>query len=174
MKIDKSGRSVTRVSLSTLLIATLLLVITQMVLISQVSAHDYKAGDLNIIHPYMSATPPGANVSAGYLEISNEGEVEDRLIGGSATFAENIEIHRTTINNDVVSMRELEEGLAISGNSKVSLEPGGMHLMFVGLDRQLVPGEILEVTLRFARAGEKKVRFMVDKITGHEHADHSN
>ena len=66
-----------------------------------------------------------------YLEIVNESAVEDRLVGGSATFAQKVGIHRTTINNDVVSMRELEEGLTLFGNTKVSLEPGGLHLIVV-------------------------------------------
>ena len=49
---------------------------------SAVQAHDYKAGLLEIKHPWSRATPKGATVAGGYMSIVNTGSAPDRLIGG--------------------------------------------------------------------------------------------
>ncbi|MCB1428962.1 MAG: copper chaperone PCu(A)C, partial [Nitratireductor sp.] len=49
-------------------------------------AHEYKLGNLEIIHPHARATAPGAPVSGGYMVIRNTGSEADRLIAGSADF----------------------------------------------------------------------------------------
>jgi copper(I)-binding protein len=43
----------------------------------------------------------------------------------------------------------------------VKLEPGGLHVMFIGLKQPLAAGSKLPVTLRFEKAGEVKVEFAI-------------
>ena len=57
------------------------------------SAHDYTAGSLHIDHPWSRATPPTANVGAGYMTIQNKGSEADRLVGASTPAAQTVEIH---------------------------------------------------------------------------------
>ena len=52
-----------------------------------VSAHEYKAGSLEIKHPWARATPKGATVAGGYMKIINTGTAPDRLVGGSTVAA---------------------------------------------------------------------------------------
>ena len=40
---------------------------------SAASAHEYKAGSLEIKHPWSRATPKGATVAGGYMKIINTG-----------------------------------------------------------------------------------------------------
>ena len=42
------------------------------------SAHEYKAGSIEIKHPWSRATPKGASVAGGYLKITNKGAAPDR------------------------------------------------------------------------------------------------
>src|SRR4030088_2695896 len=46
-------------------------------------AHDYKAGAIEIGHPWARATPRGASVAAGYIKLTNTGSTPDRLVGGT-------------------------------------------------------------------------------------------
>ncbi len=85
-------------------------------------AQQIKAGDLTIETPWARATPKGAEVGAGYLEIRNNGAAPDRLTGGSADFA-NVEIHEMTMDGGVMKMRELKDGLAIPAHASVKLAP---------------------------------------------------
>ena len=74
-------------------------------------AQEVKAGDLVITQAWTRATPDGAKIGGGYLTIENKGTAPDRLIGGSADVAGKIEVHEMAMNNGVMKMRPLEEGL---------------------------------------------------------------
>ncbi len=126
-------------------------------------AQEIKAGDLTIEKPWARATPKGAEVGAGYLEIRNNGAAPDRLTGGSADFAA-VEIHEMSMEGGVMKMRELKDGLEIPAHGSVKLAPNGYHLMFTGLKRPLVKGESLKATLTFEHAGAVAVDFAVQGV----------
>ncbi|MEO1092627.1 MAG: copper chaperone PCu(A)C [Pseudomonadota bacterium] len=137
-------------------------------------AHDYRLGALEIDHPWARATPAGASVGIGYLVIRNEGETPDRLVGGDAPFAGRVEVHETTMQDDVMRMRPVVDGLEIPAGGSVTFEPGGYHVMFVQLQEPLVQGERRTVTLEFANAGTIEVEFVVEAMAagGMNHDDH--
>ena len=56
-------------------------------------AHDYKAGDIEVDHPWSRATPPGAKVAAGYFVVRNKGSEADRLVSVSSEISARGEIH---------------------------------------------------------------------------------
>lgn len=124
-------------------------------------AHDYKAGDIEIVHPVARATPPGAPVSGGYMTLRNTGTQPDRLIGGSADFAGKVEVHEMAMDGDVMKMRHLENGLEIPPGGEVMLKPGGYHVMFMQMKEQLQPDTSRKATLVFEKAGEVEVEFDV-------------
>ena len=68
------------------------------------------------------------------------------------------------MENDVMKMRMLPNGLTIKPGQTVMLKPGGYHIMFTGLQKPLVKGQHVAATLRFAKAGEVKVDFAVAGI----------
>ena len=127
-------------------------------------AHDYTAGDLHLGHPWTRATPPGAPTAAGFLTIENPGDAADRLLGGSTEVADRVEIHEMSMANGVMTMRRLDEGLSIPPGGAVALEPGGYHLMLIGLGAPLAPGDTVPLTLTFERAGEVAVELTVEAI----------
>ncbi|GAB4357333.1 MAG: copper chaperone PCu(A)C [Oricola sp.] len=124
-------------------------------------AGEYKIGDLVIDNPQARATPPGAPVSGGYLVIHNNGKEADRLVGGSADFAGKVEIHEMAMDGEVMKMRELENGLEIPAGGEVTLKPGGYHVMFMEMKRNLEAGTTEKVTLRFQKAGDITMDFDV-------------
>lgn len=126
-------------------------------------AQEIKAGDLTIEQPWARATPKGADIGAGYLEIRNAGAAPDRLTGGSADFA-GVEIHQMSMANGVMKMRQETNGLEIPAHGAVKLAPSGYHLMFTGLKRALVKGESVKATLTFEHAGAVIVEFPVQGI----------
>jgi hypothetical protein len=127
-------------------------------------AQQFKAGDIVVEQPWTRATPKGADVAAGYLLVQNKGPEADRLTGGSADFANAVEIHQMSMTNGVMKMRQAADGVEIPANGSLALKPNGYHLMFQGLKRQLVAGETLKATLTFQRAGAVTVDFKVERI----------
>jgi copper(I)-binding protein len=147
--------------------------VLSLLLASSAYAHEYQIGDLTLDHPHTLATPPGASVAAGYLVISNAGTSGDRLTGGHASFADAVEVHETRIDNDVMKMRELADGLSLPPGASVELSTGGIHLMFTGLETQMMPGDLHTVTLMFEVAGAVEVEFVVEEaIVPMDHTMH--
>ena len=139
-------------------------------------AHDFRAGDLSIDHPYATPSAPGARNGAAYLRgIRNKGAAPDRLLGASTPVAERVELHASTTDGDVVRMREIDV-IELPAGQEVQLRHGqGRHLMLVGLKQPLVAGERFELTLRFARSGQTTVKVWVQQpreaaASGHTHA----
>lgn len=137
-----------------------------------VEAHAYKAGDIEIDHPYIRATPPGAAVAGGFMTITNHGKEADRLLGGSVEFAQKVEVHTMEMDGDVMKMMKLSDGLEIPAGGSVVLKPGGFHVMFIKLNGQLKEGEKRQGILVFEKAGEIKVDFAVEKTQSSGHGHH--
>lgn len=133
---------------------------------SAASAHDYKAGSLQIQHPWSRATPKGATVAGGYMKITNTGTTPDRLIGGSIAVAPKFEIHEMSMQGGVMKMRMLPNGLEIKPGQTVEFKPGGYHLMFVGISTPLEQGKRVKGTLEFEKAGKIEVEYAVEAIGG--------
>lgn len=127
-------------------------------------AHDYAQGSLHIIHPWSRETPKGANVGGGYLTIENRGSTADRFIGFSSGIAGRFEIHEMAVTDGVMRMRPLPKGVEIAPGMTATFAPGGLHLMFMDLKKPLVKGERFKATLRFERAGEIEVEFVIDAM----------
>src|SRR6202035_2894951 len=120
-------------------------------------AEEVKAGDLVITQAWSRATPGGAKIGGGYLTIENKGSAPDRLTGGSADIADKVEVHEMAMNNGVMTMRPLDNGLTIEPGKTVKLAPGGYHLMLFDLKSPLKQGDRLPVTLEFEKAGKVKL-----------------
>jgi periplasmic copper chaperone A len=120
-----------------------------------------KAGDLTIAGAFTREPPKGARVAGGFLTISNGGSTSDRLIGGSAVFAKRFEVHEMAMEGGMMKMRELPSGLEIKPGEKVELKPGGYHVMFMDLTDAPAAGKPVKVKLRFEKAGDVEVEFVV-------------
>lgn len=110
-------------------------------------------GDLNLSAPFTRATLPNAPVGGGFLSIENTGATADRLVSASSPAAAMVQIHEMAMEGDVMKMRQLADGIEIAAGETVTLSPGGLHLMFMGLSQAFVEGETVPVTLVFERAG---------------------
>jgi periplasmic copper chaperone A len=137
--------------------------------LAQPAAAPIKAGALQIEAPWLRATPGGAKVGAGYLRITNTGTEPDRLTGASMPLAGRGEVHEMTMQNGVMKMRGLGEGLTIDPGKGVELKPGGYHLMFLDMKGALKEGQMVDVTLMFEKAGNVTVPFPVQGLGGAPH-----
>ncbi|MFO7548531.1 MAG: copper chaperone PCu(A)C [Acidimicrobiia bacterium] len=96
--------------------------------------------------------PPTDRVAAVYLTITNGGAQDDVLTGVTSDVAEAVELHETVISDGTAGMRPVE-ALDIPAGASLVLEPGGLHIMLIGLERALEEGDDFVVTLEFARSG---------------------
>ena len=110
-----------------------------------------------------TATPspdlPMAMTGTGvvYLTIANEGEQSDELVGATTDRASAAEVHEMMVEDEVGHMMPVDGPVVIPAGETVTLEPGGLHLMLIGLTDDIRLGDTFEVTLTFADAGEVTV-----------------
>jgi periplasmic copper chaperone A len=113
---------------------------------------------IRVDDPWARPTAGQSTTSAAYMTIANKGDADDLLKGAHAPKAKSVELHRTTMTAEgVMQMREVTDGLPIAAGTSVALEPGGLHLMLLGLETALSAGETLTLTLEFAKAGNVDV-----------------
>lgn len=126
-------------------------------------AHDFKAGEVVIDHPYALPTPPGSPNGALHLRaLRNSGRSADRLLGAKTPVAASVEIHHMQLDAQNVMRMRAVDALALPPGSEVSLKHGSpWHLMLMGLKAPLKDGDRFPVTLRFERGGEKTVQVWV-------------
>lgn len=125
------------------------------------AAHDYKAGVLEIAHPWARETPPAAKIGAGYLKVKNTGAESDRLIAVETAGADKVEMHESRTENGVAKMRPVE-AVEIPAGGEAELAPGGTHLMLIGLKEPLKKGMRIPATLTFEKAGKVEVELAVE------------
>ena len=142
------------------------------------TAHEVTTETLLIDHPYALETPATAMSGAGYMTITNSGAEPDRLLAVRADFPR-VTLHGFETDAQGVTRMVPVEGIEIAPGGTVTLAPGSMHVMFMGLDGDpFEEGERIPATLVFERAGEIAVEFWVEPrdggMTGHEGHDHGS
>ena len=119
------------------------------------SAHEFKAGSIEIKHPWSRATPKGSEVAGGFMKLINTGTEPDRLIGGSTANAGKFEIHESAMEGGVMKMRALPS-LELPSGKAVELKPGGHHVMLFDLKQQIKARDSVPLTLDVIDPGGKR------------------
>lgn len=141
----------------------------------QVSAHDYQAGqagELHIVHPYSLETPPGAHNGVAYLTIQQRGNQADQLLSASTPRAERVQLHQSAEAGGMMTMTHKELPVTIAAGGELALQPGGYHLMLMGLSSPLKRDERIPLTLIFEKAGKVEVELTVEELGGSGHHSH--
>ena len=118
-------------------------------------AADTTVGGLTVSNPWARASAGGSRPGVAYLTIANKGGA-DSLTRASSPVAGRVELHRIIHDGDRARMGKIEKIRLPKGKS-VELKPGGLHIMLMGLKRQLKEGETFPLSLYFAEAGKVDV-----------------
>ncbi len=118
-------------------------------------AGDGKAGKLEIRGAFSRATSGNADqtVAGAFMTITNTGSEADKLVGARSMIAESGGTHTHVRDGGVVNMVPVG-AIDIPAGHTATLQPGGMHVMFHGLNKPLAEGGKYSLTLKFAKSGE--------------------
>lgn len=121
----------------------------------------FVVGDITIMKVQARETVPGASVGGGYMIITNNGSEDDKLLGGKTSVSSMLEMHEMKMDDDVMMMRQLNDGIVIKAGEVLTLKPGSLHIMFMGLEAPLAKDTSFKATLDFEKAGSVDVDFNV-------------
>jgi len=153
---------VSRVSFQTLLLPVLIVVIT-----AAAGCGGSQGAAITVENPWVRATMMADGNSAAYMVLKNNGAEADALIGAATDVATTVELHDMVMEGDVMKMRPVSgQRLEIPARGQIELKPGGLHVMLIGLKQKLEPGATVELTLRFEKTGEVRVKAEVRAVEG--------
>lgn len=138
-----------------------------------------QAGDgIMVSKAWARATAKSAKNGAAYLTLSTNGD-GDELLSVTGDVADKVELHTHANDNGVMRMREVK-AIAVEPGSPTVLQPGGLHIMLLGLKAPLTEGDRFPLTLNFKSGMTKEVTITVSGLRGpkmdhghnHKHGHH--
>jgi copper(I)-binding protein len=109
---------------------------------------------------YARAVPPGQTNSAAFMVLHNEGATAHALVAAKSPVAKLVELHTHALVDGMMRMRPVER-IALPAGQKVQLQPGGLHLMLIGLDHTLTPEEQVPLTLIYEDGSRQSIQMPV-------------
>lgn len=118
------------------------------------AAPAWGAPPVRVLDAWARATAPGQSVSVLYFSALSE--AGDTLLGAEAAGAEMAMLHRGVSHDGMAGMEDVER-VALPPGRVVTLAPGGLHVMLMGLAKPLRAGGTVAVTLHFEKAGDVRL-----------------
>jgi len=139
-----------------------------------ISSCELGLGDIEVHNAWVRPTAEGGN-AAVYFLIHNHSRKYDELTGASAIITNNVEIHQTSIQNDIATM-DMTSVVPLPPGEDIFFEPGGLHVMMVGINQDLIKGERVALILHFKDHGDIVVAVQISDTlpSGDEGDDHDH
>lgn len=112
-----------------------------------------RLGDLVVAGAYARANPTPNGASAAYFTVETSGAA-DRLVGAASPAARRVELHTHLLDEQGVARMRQVDAVPVAPDAPAVLAPGGYHVMLMGLESPLEPGQSIELTLTFETAGQ--------------------
>lgn len=109
-----------------------------------------------LVDPYAKATPPNAKNSAAFMKIENKSNSDIELLAASSNISKVTEIHTHLEENGMKKMIQIPS-IKIPANSSVELKPGGLHIMFLGIQNQINENSNIDLNLTFSNGKTYKL-----------------
>ncbi|MGG7507528.1 copper chaperone PCu(A)C [Plantibacter sp. YIM 135249] len=97
-----------------------------------------------------------SDMTGGFATLANTSDNSITLTGAHSASSKKVELHETVADAaGAMMMRQKKGGFAIKPGDTLLLEPGGAHLMLIGLTQPIMPGDQLQFTLSFSDGSER-------------------
>ena len=113
-------------------------------------------GGITVSDAWARTSPMMERAGAAYMVLQNGGAAEDKLLSVEGDVAQMIELHETKEMNGMMAMSPVPN-IPVAAGGKTELKPGGLHVMLIGLTRELKAGDKVQLTLNFEKAGKVPV-----------------
>lgn len=129
------------------------------------------ADEVLIANPYVRAVPAVMQNSGAFMTFENTGGADHAVVSAFSSAAKVVELHTHVNDGGVMRMRQIPR-IDVAAGGSTELKPGGLHVMLIGLQRPLVPGDNVEIGLTFADGSSKTFEAPVKAVGGMHHGMH--
>ena len=113
---------------------------------------------------WVKAADTGMTAGFGVLSNSSDGNIT--LVSAVSPAAPTMELHEMAMTDSGMVMRQKDGGFVVPAGESLTLEPGGLHLMFMGLTAPIKAGDEVPITLTFDDGSTLKVMSVAKPFTG--------
>ncbi|WP_067184922.1 copper chaperone PCu(A)C [Microtetraspora niveoalba] len=106
---------------------------------------------ISLTDPWVKGTESGMTAAFGTLV--NNGDAEVTVVSASSPLSSDVELHEVVESGGKTVMRPKKEGFVIPAHGTHQLEPGGDHIMLMGVTKAVKPGDEIPFTLTFKDGG---------------------
>lgn len=121
------------------------------------------AETIEVQDAYVRAVPPGQQTSAAFMTITNHGDEDRALLAAQSDKAEVVELHTHRMEDGMMRMRRVDQ-IDLPAGQTVNLEPGGLHVMLIGLTETLASGDEVNLMLGFDGGEQQTLSLPVKRI----------
>lgn len=132
------------------------------------------ADDIYAMDPHARATPPGVINTAIFLMFKNKGNTAHSLVSANTSIAKSTELHTHIKADGMMKMVPVKQ-IDLPAQTTVTLKSGGDHIMLIGLNAALKPGQEVALKLTFEDGSQKDLTVPTRKtgvskpMHGHKH-----
>ena len=96
------------------------------------------------------------------------------MIAAHSDVADAVELHNHIMEDGMMKMRRVD-AIVVPGHAEVVLKPGGLHIMLIGLNRNLEVGKKVTLELEFADGERLSFKAPVQMVSQeHDHTTHEH
>lgn len=117
----------------------------------------------HVMEGRVRAMPPGSPASGAFFILHNPSEHPAVVVGGRTDAAASVELHTHIEEDGQFKMRQIDR-IEVPAGAQVTLEPGGLHVMLIGLSQPLAEGDTVRLTLDFEGGHSQEFALPVQAI----------
>ncbi|WP_319558359.1 copper chaperone PCu(A)C [Thiomicrorhabdus sp.] len=114
------------------------------------------AETVEISDPYVRMVPPSAPATAAFMSIKNPSAKDHALVSAKAYINKVTELHTHIHDAGVMRMRRVEK-IELPAGKTTALQPGGLHVMLIGLTQPVKEGQAIKIDLTFDDGSTKTI-----------------
>ncbi len=106
---------------------------------------------LSVEDPWIKAVKEEDMMTAVFATLTNTTDQDLQIVDARTPVADAVELHETVDDGSgATMMQEKEGGFTVPAGEALTLVPGGNHLMPMGLNESIEPGQTVEVVVEFS------------------------
>lgn len=114
------------------------------------------AESVEISDPYVRMVPPNAPATAAFMTITNKDGKDHAVVSAKGYINKITELHTHLHDNGVMRMRQVDK-IDLPAGGTTALQPGGLHVMLIGLNEPVQEGQKIQIDLTFDDGSTKSV-----------------
>lgn len=123
------------------------------------------AQSVTVSGEYVREVPPNMPNSAAFMLLKNDTDAPVSLVSAASDTAATVELHEHALVDGMMQMRQIPK-IDVPAHGTTSLQPGGLHVMLIGLTHKLKSGENVAITLTFSNGETIDIKAPVKKVPG--------